>query len=35
MKVVWTEEALRDLAAIADWLLVHYPAVALAGSQAE
>ena len=28
MKVVYTEEALRDLDAIADWLIVHYPAVA-------
>jgi plasmid stabilization system protein ParE len=28
MKVVWTDEALRDLDAIADWLIVHYPAVA-------
>ena len=28
MKVVYTEEALRDLDAIADWLMVHYPAVA-------
>ncbi len=28
MKVVYTEEALRDLDAIADWLSVHYPTVA-------
>jgi plasmid stabilization system protein ParE len=28
MKVVFTEDALRDLDAIADWLVVHYPAVA-------
>jgi toxin ParE1/3/4 len=28
MKVVYTDEALRDLDAIADWLIVHYPAVA-------
>jgi toxin ParE1/3/4 len=28
MKVVYTEEALRDLDAIADWLILHYPAVA-------
>jgi toxin ParE1/3/4 len=28
MKVVYTEEALKDLDAIADWLNVHYPAVA-------
>jgi toxin ParE1/3/4 len=28
MKVVYTEEALRDLDAIADWLIVHYPTVA-------
>lgn len=28
MKVVYTEEALNDLAAIADWLRNHYPAVA-------
>jgi plasmid stabilization system protein ParE len=28
MKVVYTEEALKDLDAIADWLVVHYPAVA-------
>jgi plasmid stabilization system protein ParE len=28
MKVVYTEEALRDLDAIADWLIVRYPAVA-------
>jgi len=28
MKVVYTEEALEDLDAIADWLIVHYPAVA-------
>jgi toxin ParE1/3/4 len=28
MKVVYTNEALNDLAAIADWLIVHYPAVA-------
>jgi len=28
MKVVYTEEALKDLDAIADWLIAHYPAVA-------
>ena len=28
MKVVYTEEALKDLDAIAEWLIVHYPAVA-------
>jgi toxin ParE1/3/4 len=28
MKVVYTDEALNDLAAIADWLRVHYPTVA-------
>jgi toxin ParE1/3/4 len=28
MKVVYTEEALEDLDAIADWLIAHYPAVA-------
>jgi plasmid stabilization system protein ParE len=28
MKVVYTDEALTDLAAIADWLMVHYPTVA-------
>ncbi|MDO8398596.1 MAG: type II toxin-antitoxin system RelE/ParE family toxin [Bradyrhizobium sp.] len=28
MKVIYTEEALRDLEAIADWLILHYPAVA-------
>jgi len=28
MKVLYTEEALKDLDAIADWLIVHYPAVA-------
>jgi toxin ParE1/3/4 len=28
MKAVYTEEALKDLDAIADWLIVHYPAVA-------
>jgi toxin ParE1/3/4 len=28
MKVVYTDEALNDLAGIADWLIVHYPAVA-------
>jgi plasmid stabilization system protein ParE len=28
MKVVCTDEALNDLAAIADWLIVHYPTVA-------
>jgi plasmid stabilization system protein ParE len=28
MKVVYTDEALTDLAAIADWLTVHYPTVA-------
>ena len=28
MKVVYTEEALSDLDAIADWLIVHYPSIA-------
>jgi toxin ParE1/3/4 len=28
MKVIYTEDALKDLDAIADWLIVHYPAVA-------
>ena len=28
MKVVYTDEALRDLDAIADWLIAHYPTVA-------
>jgi plasmid stabilization system protein ParE len=28
MKVVYTEDALDDLDAIADWLIVHYPVVA-------
>ena len=28
MRVVYTDEALHDLAAIADWPMVHYPAVA-------
>jgi toxin ParE1/3/4 len=28
MKVVYTEEALEDLDAIADWLIAHYPTVA-------
>jgi len=28
MKVAYTEEALADLNAIADWLILHYPAVA-------
>jgi toxin ParE1/3/4 len=28
MKVVYTEDALNDLDAIADWLIVHYPTVA-------
>jgi len=28
MKVVYTPAALRDLAAIADWLANHYPAIA-------
>jgi plasmid stabilization system protein ParE len=28
MKVVYTEDALNDLDAIADWLIIHYPAVA-------
>ena len=28
MKVVYTEEALNDLDAIASWLMVHYPALA-------
>ncbi len=27
MKVVYTEDALNDLDAIADWLIIHYPAV--------
>jgi toxin ParE1/3/4 len=28
MKVVYTDDALTDLAAIADWLMVHYPTIA-------
>jgi toxin ParE1/3/4 len=28
MKVVYTEEALKDLDEIADWLIVHDPAIA-------
>ena len=28
MKVVYTEDALRDVDAIADWLIIHYPGVA-------
>jgi len=28
MRVVYTEEALKDLDAIAGWLIAHYPAVA-------
>jgi toxin ParE1/3/4 len=28
MIVVWTDEARKDLDAIADWLIVHYPTVA-------
>lgn len=28
MKVVYTDEALNDLTAIAEWLTVHYPTVA-------
>jgi toxin ParE1/3/4 len=28
MKVVYTDEALNDLGAIADWLAVHYPTAA-------
>ena len=28
MKAVYTPAALRDLAEIADWLAVHYPAIA-------
>ena len=28
MKVVYTEDALRDLGDIADWLFLHYPTVA-------
>jgi plasmid stabilization system protein ParE len=28
MKVVYTDEALGDLDTIAEWLTVHYPAVA-------
>ena len=28
MKVVYTEEALSDLDAIAGWLIVHYPSIA-------
>src|SRR5258708_14318849 len=33
MKVVYTEEALEDLDAIADWLIAHYPTVAPAVEQ--
>ena len=33
MKVIYTEEALKDLDEIADWLAVHYPAVAPAVEQ--
>jgi plasmid stabilization system protein ParE len=28
MKVIYTDEALNDLTAIADWLSLHYPTVA-------
>jgi len=28
MKVLYTEEALKDLDAIASWLIVHYPTIA-------
>lgn len=28
MKVIYTDEALKDLDAIATWLIAHYPAVA-------
>jgi len=28
MKVVFTDDALNDLGAIADWLILHYPTVA-------
>lgn len=28
MKVVYTEDAVRDLGEIADWLVLHYPTVA-------
>ena len=28
MKVFYTDEALNDLAAIADWLTAHYPTIA-------
>lgn len=28
MKVVYTDEALRDIEAIAEWLAAHYPTVA-------
>jgi plasmid stabilization system protein ParE len=28
MRVVWTDDALRDLDEIADYVLLHYPAVA-------
>jgi toxin ParE1/3/4 len=28
MKVVYTDAALKDLDAISDWLIIHYPAVA-------
>jgi toxin ParE1/3/4 len=33
MKVIYTDEALKDLDEIADWLAVHYPAVAPAVEQ--
>jgi plasmid stabilization system protein ParE len=33
MKVVWTDEALRDLEEITAYLLVHYPSVAPALEQ--
>jgi len=28
MKIVYTDEALRDLEEIADWLATHYPTIA-------
>lgn len=28
MKVVYTDEAIQDIAAIADWLTLHYPSTA-------
>jgi plasmid stabilization system protein ParE len=31
MKVVYTDEALGDIEAIAEWLAAHYPTVAPAG----